>query len=173
MIRTDIGESFVISVALWNEESGENASGQTVYYDVRDNNDDSLIPPVSGTLIESIVTSGIYTETLTLNIAGNYICYATASGFFSSSEEIIVNPENIYDLTKQYNVFVEDVTRTNITPTASQTVRNVPLGETDFIINKIKKSSESDWTTTTISGIAWAWYKSVTDALPYKMASEF
>jgi len=39
MIRVDIGETFPITVALWDEETGKNASGQTVYYDVRDMSD--------------------------------------------------------------------------------------------------------------------------------------
>jgi len=173
VIRTDIGESFVISVALWDEGSGENAPGQVVYYDLRDNNDNPLAPPVSGTLTESVITPGIYLKTLTIDTAGNYICYATASNFFSSSEEIIVNIESLYDLTKQHNVFVEDIPRTNVTPTASQIARNVPIGKTDFIINKIKKSSETDWSVTTTSGAVWAWYNNITDELPYKMGSEF
>jgi len=174
MIRADISEQFTILVQLVNEQAGSLATGKTVYYDVRRSSDDSaLSPAVSGTLIESIIEPGIYKKLESISESGEYVIYSSCSGFTSNSEELIVNPESIYDLTKQYNVFVEDVTRTNVTPTASQTVRNVPLGETDFIINKIKKSSESDWSTTTISGIAWAWYKSVTDALPYKMASEF
>lgn len=177
MIRTDIDESFVISVALWDEASGENASGQTVYYDLRDNDDNPLAPPVSGTLTESVITSGIYLKTLTLNTAGNYICYATASNFFSSSEEIIVNPESIYDLTKQnrnYNTSVEDVIRINVTPTASQTVRNVPLNKTDYILTEIKKDEDSNWqSSSVVSGTIWAWYSSLDSELPYKMGSEF
>lgn len=174
MIRADISEQFIILVQLVNEQTGSLATGETVYYDVRKSSDDSaLSPAVSGTLIESTIEPGLYKNVESVSEPGQYIIYAICSGFITNSEELIVNPESIYDLTKQYNVFVEDVIRTNITPTASQTVRNVPLGETDFIINKIKKSSESDWTNTTISGIAWAWYKNVTDTLPYKMASEF
>ena len=101
MYRVDKDESFVITVALWDEETGENASGQTVYYDVRDDSDSPLVPALNGTLVESTATSGIYRTTLSISDSGRYICYATCSGFFDSSEEIIVNPENIYELTKQ------------------------------------------------------------------------
>lgn len=173
MMRADISEQFPILVQLVNEQTGSLATGETVYYDIRQASDDSeLVPPVSGTLIESTIEQGLYKNVDSISEPGQYIIYAICSGFITNSEELIVNPESIYDLTKQYNVFVEDVTRTNVTPTASQTVRNVPLGETDFIINKIKKSSESDWSTTTISGTVWAWYRNVTDSLPYKMGPE-
>ena len=173
MYRVDKGDQFPILVQLVNEPTGELATGETVYYDIRHASDDSvLVPTVSGTLIESTVEQGLYKNVESVSESGQYIIYATCNNFITNSEELIVNPESIYDLTKQYNVFVEDVTRTNVTPTASQTVRNVPLGETDFIINKIKKSSETDWAFATISGTAWAWYRSVTDALPYRMGPE-
>jgi hypothetical protein len=67
---------------------------------------------------------------------------------------------------------VEDVPRTNATPTASQVVRNVPLGKTDYIVHRLKRTSDPDWTTTTASGIIYAWYRSTDDDLPYKMAGD-
>jgi len=174
MIRTDTLEQFPILVQLVNEQTGELATGETVYYDIRNASDDlPLVPPVSGTLTESTVEQGLYKNVDSISEPGQYIIYAICSGFITNSEELIVNSENIYDITKQYNTLVEDVPRTNVTPTTSQTARNVPLGETDFIINKIKKSSESDWSAATISGTVWAWYRNVTDVLPYKMSSEF
>jgi hypothetical protein len=175
MIRVDRGESFPITVALWDEYTGENAAGQTVYYDVRDMSDASLTPALSGTLTESTVTSGIYKTTLTVDTAGRYICYATCSGFFDSSEEILVNPENIYTLVKQnrhYNISVEEMVRTNATPTVSQTARNVPLQKTDYIITKIKLDTDSDWGSTTISGIVYAHYRTIDDQVPYKMGGD-
>jgi len=60
MIRVNIGESFIITVALWDEDTGLNASGRTVYYDVRDVNDTALSPPLNGVLPESTTESGIY-----------------------------------------------------------------------------------------------------------------
>lgn len=172
MIRVDRSESFPITVALWDEYTGENAAGQTVYYDVRDMSDAPLTPVLSGTLTESTVTSGIYKTTLTIDTAGRYVCYATCSGFFDSSEEIIVNPENIYDLTKQnrhYNLSVMDVDRTNASPTSSQAVRNVPLNKTDYIVTIIKGDDDSDWSSTTVSGIVYAWYESLDHNVPFKM----
>lgn len=172
MIRVDKGESFPITVALWDEITGSNASGRTVYYDVRDDNDNPLTPALNGSLSESTTATGVYYTTLSIDNAGEYICYAYCDGFFSSSEEIIVNPENIYELAKQnrhYNISVEEVLRTNGTPTASQATRNVGMNKTDYIITKIKSDADSDWNTTTVSGIVYAWYKTLTDDLPYKM----
>ena len=174
MIRADISENFPITVALWDEETGQNVSGQTVYYDVRTMADASLSPPLAGTLTESTVTSGIYRTTLSIDTAGEYVCYATCSGFYSSTEEILINPESIYDLAKQnrhYNISVEDVVRTNGVPTASQAVRNVPLNRTDYVITKIKDDSDSDWSSTTASGIVYAWYNSTDDTVPFKMGA--
>lgn len=173
MIRVDRGEQFPITVSLIDDALGQNVSGQIVYYDIRDTDDVQLSPPSSGILIESSVEPGIYRITEGISSSGMYIIYATCSGFPTNTEEIIVNPESIYDITKQYNTFVEDVPRTNATPIGSQIIRKVPLGKTDFIINKIKKSSDLDWTGITISGTVWAWYKNITDDLPFRMGAEF
>ncbi len=176
MIRVDLGETFPITVALWDEETGENASGQMVYYDVRDMSDNPLAPAINGTMTESTVASGIYKTTATINTAGRYVCYATCSGFFDSSEEIIVNPENIYTLVKQtrhYNISVEDVLRTNPAATASQAARNVALNRTDYILTLIKTDSDTDWSTTTVSGIVYAHYISLDHTVPYKIGGPF
>lgn len=175
MIRADVGENFIVSVALWDEGTGENATGRTVYYDIRDENDVALSPPMNGVLPESTVTSGIYLKELSIDMSGDYICYATCSGFFSSSEEILINPENIYDLVKQnrhYNISVEEVVRTNGSATTSQANRNVGLNATDYIITRIKNNSDSDWSSTTVSGVVYAWYRNLGDSLPYKMADD-
>lgn len=176
MHRVDKGEPFIVTVALWDESTGKNASGQIVYYDVRDENDSPLTPAISGTLMESTVTSGIYITTLTIDIPGNYICYATASSFYSSSEEVIVNQESIYDITKQtqsYNISVEDVLRTTVSGNASQTARNVPLNKTDYLITWIKADDDVDWANPVTSGTIFAWYKNISDSLPYKMSGPF
>jgi len=88
------------------------------------------------------------------------------------TEEIIVNSEDIYELTKQnrpYNIYVEDVQRTSVIPTASQTARNVPLTKTDYIITKIKDDGDEDWSSVTTSGVVYAWYNSG-ESIPYKMS---
>lgn len=172
MIRVDKGETFPITVALWDECTCENASGQTVHYDVRDVSDAPLVPVINGIMDESTVTSGIYKTVLTIDTAGEYVCYATCPGFYDSSEEIIVNPENIYTLVKQnrhYNLSVEDVVRTNAVATASQTIRNVALNKTDYILTVIKGDSDNDWSATTVSGIAYAWYISTDHNVPFKI----
>lgn len=175
MLRTNIGEQFPIVVSLVDEAIGMLGVGKTVYYDIRDINDNFLSPTISGILPESSVEPGIYRTTESIPIAGRYIIYCTCSGFISNTEEVIVNEENIYDLAKQnrnYNISVEDVLRTNSTPTSSQILRKVPLGRTDYIINKIKGDSDVDWSTTTTSGVSFAWYRAITDALPYRMSGE-
>lgn len=176
MIKVDINESFPITVALWDEDTGQNASGRTVYYDIRDTSDNPLASPLNGVLSESTTESGIYRISLTIDTEGEYICYATSIGFYSSTEEIIVNPESIYDLVKQnrnYNISVEEVLRTNSPATASQTARNVPLDATDYIITILKADTDSDWSGTTTSGIVHAHYRSITDDLPFRMGGPY
>ncbi len=172
MIRVDISEQFPILVSLLDETTGTLVSGRTVTYDVRDLSDNVLSPPVAGTLSESSYESGVYRGSGSITSAGTYVCYATCSGFITNTEEIIVNPENIYTLVKQnryYNISVQDVARTNGSPTSSQTVRNVPLNKTDYVVTVIKRDSDSDWVSTTTSGVVYAWYDSVDSNVPYKM----
>ena len=174
MIRINISETFPISVSLVNEITNSLDTGETVYYDIRDMSGSSLSPPLSGTLTESTVELGVYSTTESIDTAGQYIVYCTCSGFASSSEEILVNSENVYDLVKQtqnYNISVEDVPRTTASgsETASQLARNVPLNQTDYIITWIKSDADSDWSNPTSSGITYAWYESNTDNLPYRM----
>jgi hypothetical protein len=174
MKRVDKNEVFPILVQLVDEQAATLATGQTVYYDIRKAMDDTpLSPPVAGTLTESLVEPGLYRTVVSgIPIGGQYLVYATCSGFITNSEELIVNPENIYELTKQnrhYNISVEDVIRENATPTTSQTTRNVPLGRTDYVITKIKYDTDIDWSITTTSGITYAWYRDISDTVPYKM----
>ncbi len=168
-----MSESFPMVVSLLDEETNSLATGKVIYYDVRNLDDSKLSPPVSGTLTESSIEGGIYKTSMSVDFSGNYICYITCSGFLSNTEELVINPENIYDIVKRntnYNLSVEDVIRTNAVPTSSQIVRNVPLGYTDYIINKVKDDTENDWDNTTISGSIFAHYKSVNDLSPYKMS---
>lgn len=175
MIRVNESELFPIVVSLLDETTGALGTGKTVYYDIRDINDNFLSPPISGILPESIIEAGIYRTTESIPTTGRYVIYCTCSGFVSNTEEVIVNEENIYDLTKQnrhHNISVEDVPRTNSTPTASQVTRKVPMNKTDYIITRIKGDSDSDWSITTTGGILFAWYRSITDELPFRMGGE-
>lgn len=174
MIRVDKNETFIITVALYDENTNQNISGQTVYYDIRDTVDDPLSPPAAGTLTESSVEPGIYRTTESVSDAGAYIIYATCSGFNTNIEELIVNEENIYEVAKQtqnYNISVEDVSRTTASgfETASQTARNVPYGYTDYLITWIKADTDLDWSSPVTSGTIYAWYRTTTDTVPYKM----
>ncbi len=172
MIRADTNEILPIVAALIDEGTGDFVSGESVFYDVRHAEDDSeLLPTISGTLVESSVKSGIYRTTISIPNAGAYICYMSCSDFLTGTEDLIINPENIYELTKQnrnYNIFVEDVVRTTISGNYGQTVRKVPSGATDYILTKIKSDGSVDWSDpSTVSGSVWAWYGSTTDSLPY------
>lgn len=176
MIRVNENEQFPIVVQLVDESTGTLATGEMVYYDIRDMSDNPLSPPAAGVLVESTVEPGIYKTVSSIADSGQYVIYATCSGFLTNTEEIIVNPENIYELVKQnrhYNISVEDVIRENISPDSSQAARKVPLGKTDYVITTIKKDDESDWSTTTTSGIVYAHYKSTSDDVPYKMGGPF
>jgi hypothetical protein len=74
MIRVDVSEQFPILVQLVNEQTGELAIGETVYYDIRQALDDSeLVPPVSGTLTESTVEQGLYKNVESISEPGQYI----------------------------------------------------------------------------------------------------
>lgn len=176
MIRVDINEVFPILVSLIDENTGELSPGQTVYYDIRDMNDLPLSPPLAGTLTESTVEGGIYRGTESIPEAGRYVIYATCSGFISNTEEVIVNPESIYDLTKQnrhYNISVEDVLRENVIPNASQVVRKVGLGESDYVITRIREDGDTTFSGTTTSGVVYAWYRDEGDCAPYKMGDAY
>jgi hypothetical protein len=172
MIRVDKNEIFPILVSLIDEAAGQLAAGQTVYYDIRQMNDSPLSPAVSGTLTESTVEPGIYKYEESIPTEGEYIIYATCSGFITNTEEVIVNPESIYDLEKQnrhYNISVEDVIRGNAVANASQIIRKVALGESDYIITRIKPDNDTTWSGTTTSGIVYAWYRNEDECAPYKM----
>jgi len=172
MIRVDKNEIFPIAVTLIDETTGELAPGQTVYYDIRQMNDAALSPPINGTLIESTVEPGIYKTTAAIPDDGSYVIYATCSGFISNTEEAIVNPESIYDLEKQnrhYNISVEDVLRENAVATSDQVVRKVALGNTDYVLTYIKNDYATTWSGTTTSGVVYAWYRDISDRIPYKM----
>jgi len=174
MIRVDRNEQFPVTAMILDECSGEIVSSAVVQYVVRDDSDS---PTLSGTFSESNEEPGVYIDTISLPDPGIYRIYATCSGYNVGTEEILVNPENIYELTKQnrhYNISVEEVLRTNGIATASQVARNVPLNKTDYIINRIKLDTANDWSGSTIaSGIVYAHYKVITDNLPYKMGGPF
>ena len=172
MIRVDKNEIFPILVSLIDENTGELAGGQTVYYDIRKMDDFPLSPPINGTMPESAVEPGIYRINESIPVAGEYVIYATCSGFITNTEEVIVNPESIYDLEKQnrhYNISVEDVIRENAVATPSQTIRKVAVGESDYTITRIKYDSDTTWSGTTTSGLVYAWYRNEGDCAPYKM----
>ena len=172
MIRVNTGEAFPILVSLLDETTGSLVSGQMVTYDIRTVDDSVLSPPVSGTLIESTVSPGLYKITETLSNPGVYICYATCSGYLTNTEEIMVNEYNIYDMmrsNRHYNISVEDVTRSTVTPTESQVARNVPFNKTDYILTKIKGDDALDWTNPIASGIIYAWYESIDSSTPFRM----
>lgn len=176
MIEASINESFPISVTLLDEELAQLVSGQLVTYDIRTFDDLELSPPVSGTLTESSVEGGIYKAEISIPLPGTYICYATCSGFFASSEDIVINYENCIDVAKYnlpHNISVIDIQRTSVSGTLSQVVRQVPYGKTDYIVTLVKRDTDLDWSNPVASGINYAWYESLASNLPYMMGGEY
>ncbi len=182
MLTITTNTPFPITVGLVDEETGEMATGYAVSYDIRTFPDDvELSPNINGILIESSVTPGIYNGAATINTSGNYILYATCSGFTTNTENILVedaedfSTSDLSELIKQnrhYNISVEDVIRTTQTPTASQAARKVPKGRTDYIITKIKRDEDIDWSGDVVEGRTYAWYRRDTDQAPYRMGEE-
>ena len=176
MINANINESFPISVTLLDEDSSQLVPGQVVTYNVRNFDDSELSPPVNGTLVESTVEGGIYKKELSLTSAGAYVCYITCSGFYTSSEDIVISEGDSTEVAKYslpYNISVIDVTRTGSSPNASQIARKVPLGKTDYITTIIKRDTDTDWSNPVSSGNAYAHYYSIADELPYKMGGAY
>jgi len=178
MIEANKNESFPITVSLIDDVTAELVADQTVTYDVRTIDDALLSPPVSGSLSESTVEGGIYKTQLSLPDSGAYICYATCSGFLAGTEEIIINNENIYEVTKAnrpHNFSIIDIPRITAsgTPNPSQIYRKVPPGRTDYIVTLIKNDSDLNWDNPVSSGISYAHYESVSSELPYMMGGEF
>jgi hypothetical protein len=177
MIRANINEQFTVTVSLVDESLGVMATGRTVYYDMRTYPGDGLLsPPSSGTLTESSVEAGVYSKSFTLSEAGEYIVYTSCNDFTSGAENITIDSDNLAALVKQnrhYNLGVEDVIRENAIATASQTARKVALGNTDYIINRIKYDGDIDWSGTVVSGIVYAHYRNESDSVPYLMGGPF
>lgn len=178
MIETNKNELFPITVTLYDETTAELVSNKTVTYDIRTIDDDFLSPPLSGTLMESSVEMGIYKTEVSIPTPGTYICYATCSGFVAGYEDIVVNNDSIIEFTKAnlpHNTSVMDVPRTTASGdmTSSQISRNVPFGKTDYIVTKIKRDEDSDWSDPVSSGISYAHYVSTEDRLPYMMGGPY
>ena len=172
MITTNIGQTFILTSVLIDDTTATVSTGKTVYYDIRKQPGD--VVTTSGTLTESSVESGIYKDNVVLNEAGNFIAYITCSGFYPSTEDIFVSEEDVSELIKQnrqHNLYVEDVLRTSETPTSDQITRKVALGNTDYVITKIKNDVDLDWSSAT-EHRTYAWYEADTDSLPYKMGEQ-
>lgn len=176
MIEANRNEPFPITVTLLDEDTGELATGEQVFYDIRLMNDAELSPPINGLLGESTVNNGIYKSEVSIPSSGIYICYATCSGFLAGTEEIIIQDESLYELSKAnspHNISVIDVPRTTVSGSTSQISRNVPLDKTDYIVSIVKKDSDSDWSNPVTSGISYAHYRTMSSELPFMMGGPF
>ena len=179
MIKVNVNEQFPVTVALVDETAGEMGIGKQVYYDIRQQPNDTLLSPtVNGFLPESTAVPGLYTKLFSIDTAGDYIVYTSCSGFVSGADDIIVTEDSTETLsalikqTRHFNLSVEDVIRENAVATASQTARNVALGKTDYIRHRIKADDASDWSGVTISGVVFAHYRNVGDDVPYLMGGD-
>jgi len=172
MIKIPKGVVFPITVSLFDDHLGKLISNGTVSYDVRDVYGNELAPPVSGTLSESSISEGIYLEELSIDEPGNYIFYATCSGFITNTETIVVYDKyDNYVIDAPHNVFVMDILRTNEDITESQQIRKVGIGKTDYVISAVKRDDDLDWTNPVSSGISYAYYRNIDDDLPYMMGA--
>lgn len=176
MLQVEVNESFPLTVTMTGDSIDDIVTGLTVNYDVREfPGDVSLVPPKIGVLSESAVVSGVYSTILSISSAGNYIIYVTCAGFFSGVEEVLVVDNNAISTSAasfHYNLSVENVLRTSTTPSASQIIRKVPLGKTDYVITKIKRDHDVDWSSPISQGSVYAWYKDEHDKVPYKMGGQ-
>ncbi len=176
MIKANLNEDFPILVSLFDEETQSLSNGQQVGYDIRYLDDTALSPPISGTLIESTIEPGMYKTSLSIPDPGIFICYATCSGFISSTEEIVIEELNVYELINNnhhYNISVENILRDNASPNPSQISRNVAINDTDYVITRIKADSSLDWSNPVSSGIVYAHYKDDGSTIPYMMGGPF
>ena len=169
MIKVNTNETFTITAMPVDESTGTAVTGQTVSYYIRNASTDAAVS--NGTMTESLFEPGIYRKNLTVASAGNYIIYVTCTGYLSDSEALEVNDDllNLVKEGRHYNISVEDVLRTNATPTASQTTRKVPLGYTDYVVTKVKNDADADWSSPIATGTVYAWYRTITDTVPYLM----
>jgi len=175
MIEANKNETFPITATLVDEETNSLASGKDVSYDIRTIDDLELSPPINGMLGESSVEAGVYKAEVSIPSPGVYICYSNCIGFLPGTENIVINNENIYELSKAnspHNISVIDVPRTTEDnfDNASQEYRKVPYGMTDYIVSMVKLDTDSNWNNPVTSGISYAYYKTEDDELPYKIA---
>lgn len=177
MIKVNKNESFPLVVSLLDEGTTSLVSGQTVSYDVRNTNDET-VSVLSGSLVESATEVGIYSVLLSLPESGTYIIYIKSYGFVSEAESVMVNEDNLVEIIKSnrsYNTSIIDVARTTTQDqrTSSQISRKVPYGKTDYIITKIKREEDLDWSDPLCTGISYAHYLSEDSTLPFMMGGEF
>lgn len=176
MIEANKNELFPVTVSLIDDNELGLVPGKEVIYDIRYINDTPLSPPVSGSLIESNIEGGIYKKEVSIPKSGSYICYATCSGFISSTESIIINEESCVEVSKYnlpHNISVLNVKRTSVSGTVSQLNRNVAIDDTDCVVTMVKRDSDSGWNDPVASGVNFAWYESIEATLPYMMGAEY
>jgi len=97
MIRVDKNEQFPLTAMILDECSGEIVSSAVVHYRIVDETETTTL---SGVFSESTVNPGVYIANVSISGSGSYRAYATCSGYNVGTEDIQVNPENIYELTK-------------------------------------------------------------------------
>ena len=67
--RVYVNEQFPVTVSLVDEANSGMGVGETVYYDMRIHpNDLPMVPAVSGTLPESSVEPGVYSEIFSIDL---------------------------------------------------------------------------------------------------------
>ena len=162
MIKVDSGETFYIVTTLVDKYSM--GSGCFVSYSIKDVND---VVISSGTLTEDTTYSGVYSKSISIEIPGNYKVFYVAKGYPTGVENIIVVEESLSKLikqTRQWNLATENVLATSNIPK-----RNVAIGETNYIIIRIKNDADINWDNPVREEKIYAWYKTMGDNNPYYM----
>jgi len=165
MITVDVNELFYLTVVL--VDSMSMGTGEVVNYTVEDSTN-SVVS--SGILDESNTYLGTYTKELSLPSYGDYIAYFYADSYPTGMEYIKVKEEALSELIKQNrqtNMSAENVFAQQDIPD-----RNVEAGKTDYVIIRIKRDDDVDWSNPVTERRMYAWYAQMGDEQPVYMGEE-
>ncbi len=102
MIRVNVSEAFPITSTIFDDQNNQ-ISGETIQYEICYLDDSPLVPPNTGTFLESTTASGIYIANIVVNIPGNFLCYVTCSGYPTSVKELVVEEKTVADHIWEHN----------------------------------------------------------------------
>ena len=173
MIKANYDEDFTLTVAVVSED-GMVTGLSNVTFEVW--NDDEDYMAHSGTMVESAKLGGIYIYTMHITKA-EYDSYGTLwrayfdapTGITDGAEDIMIN-DDLYELVREnrhYNLSVENVLALNA-EIPNPNPRNITDNVTNFVKTKIKAEGDANWDSADVHYV-YAWYKTTSDKIPYKM----